>query len=184
MADRYDIEGKRRMTPEPPPKQESPVVRVGMIERFFNNHVKVIAMVCTLLVIGACFWGIERLKSAGVFDENKDYEGIPIEMNTVIGLEDKPEVLRWSDLKGFTYEELSRSYVASEGGALYCVRRYPLNGGGWTLLAGGFLEEDDDKLEYVILKKSGESDTTFYLHSGEDLSLFLRRNGYNGYTLD
>ena len=178
MAYRYDEEGKEIEKKDSYTVKTEEVVRVGWIERFFNNHVKVIAMLCTLLVVGACFWGIERLKESGVFEENKDYEGIPITMNVVIGLEDKPETLHWSDLKGFSYEELSRSYVESEGGKLYCARRYSLDNGEWTLLAGGFLEEEKGELEYAILKKNGSSDTTFYLHSGEDLLLFLRRNGY------
>ena len=72
MAYRYDEEGKKIETKASYATKTEEIVRVGWVERFFNNHVKVIAMLCTLLVVGACFWGIERLKESGVFEENKE----------------------------------------------------------------------------------------------------------------
>ena len=173
------IEKKARERAE---RRSGETVRVGVFERFMNNHVRLIAVICTVIVIVLCFVAIEALSRSDFFadGENESFEGTAMSLGFVNALSEKTSPIVWKDLDGYTYDTLSSSQIDD---GTYVVRRYEVEGGVLSVLVGGYID-GLTVVEYANVYHADLHDFSFPLMGTGDLMDYLEKNGYKHVTDD
>lgn len=153
--------------------REHEVVRVSAIERFWNDHIRLIVVIATILVIIFVFYLLELLARGDIgFFQEDSFEGTTMPMTYVRGLAEKPEALTWMDFKDFSY--VTYSDTDADGG--FRVRVYETEGGEWEIMVGG-KKKDGAVVSYATLYRVGNTDISFDLMGYDDIDRFLEKHG-------
>ena len=153
-------------------KQNEPPQKTGFFGQFLDNHVRLIAAVCTVIVLLGIGMGIEALMTADFRGGND--KGEAITMNVLNGLSEKTSPITWKDLERFSYDTVSEN--KSDDGT-YVLRRYAVEGGVLSVVVGGFTEGEGftGNIAYAEVKHHSDFDFSFSLLEDEDLSGYLEQ---------
>ena len=158
---------KRRDSDEETPKRTSP------FGQFLDNHVRLIAALCTVLAILLVFVGIEVLVRSNLIGGEKE-DGKAMTMNYLNALSTRNGALYWDDFRGISYETVS-SNKSEEG--TYVLRRYKIDGEVLSLLVGGYVEGEafTGTVAYAEVKHRSDFDFSFSLLEDDDLLGYLEK---------
>lgn len=158
---------KRRTSEEETPK------RTGFFGQFLDNHIRLIAALCTVLAILLVFVGIEVLVRSNMLGGDKA-EGKPMTMNYLNALSMRNGGIYWDDLRELSYETLS-SNKSEEG--TYVLRRYAVEGGVLSVLVGGYVDGEayTGAVAYAEVKHNSNFDFSFSLLEDYDLLGYLEK---------
>lgn len=152
------------------PEEETPK-RTGFFGQFLDNHIRLIAALCTVLAILLVFVGIEVLVRSNALGGKKE-EGKEMTMNYLNALSSRNGPLAWEDFRGLTYDTIS-SDESEEG--TYVLRRYSVEGGVLSLLVGGYVDGEayTGAIAYAEVKHRNYFEFSFSLLEDEDFLGYL-----------
>ena len=150
----------------------------GPIERFFDNHVRLIAAVSTILVI-VCTWITADFALNGnpfVKKPVAETEGKAIPITYVHGLGEKNEALTWKDFEAFSYKTVS-SNEYEEG--RYEIRRYAVEWDKLTVTVSGYTDGSKytGKVEYATVNCIEDFSFRFSLLEQDGFLSYLEESG-------
>lgn len=179
-SERVDTNAEYRKLPE----EEIEVKGDGYHrEGFFGSHIRLITFIITLTLVLTVLgpWGIDKLVSI----KRNDYDGKDVTdkknmtVAELIEIADKGVNLRWSDLDGFNYTDLSYNYKdeKTKKKATYYIRDYAV-GEGLVLKVQGYSVSGAPGYAQLYLYKDDGSEYLPDIRT-DDVEAFLKSNGYD-----
>ena len=140
--------------------------------RFADNHIRLIAALCTIAVLLAAFFAFDAFLRRNAGGNESDFDGDVMKMQTLQGLSMKTPPLTWEDFKGKSFEAVS-SDEGDEG--TYVLRRYKVEGGVLSVMVGGYVDGEayTGNISYAEVKHKDEFDFSFSLIEDDDLLSYL-----------
>ena len=178
-SERVDAEVSYKKLPE----EEIEVEGGHHKEKFFDSHVRLITFIISLTLVLTVLgpWGIDQL----IAMRRNDYAGEDVTdgknmtVTDLLTLSDKGKALKWSDLDGFNYTDLSYNYKdeKTKKKKTYYIRDYSVGDGLLLKVQGYSLSGAPGYVQLYLYKDDGNSVFLSDIRV-EDVEKFLRDNGY------
>ena len=147
------------------------------VDRFFDNHVRLIAAIATVFVI-VFVWIVSDFAFNGNPFRKKPVvepeKTIPI--TYVHGLGEKNEAITWKDFSAFSYTTISRNDYAD---GTYVIRRYTVEWDKLTVTVSGYINGSgyNGQVEYATVNYIDDFTFRFSLIEDDGFLEYLEESG-------
>lgn len=146
------------------------------VERFVDDHVRLIAAVSTILVIVIVWLVTDFTLNGSPFKNQSTDSEKKIPITYVHGLSEKNGALSWKDFAAFSYQTVSQDKYDD---GIYEMRQYTLEGDKLSVTVAGFTDGKayTGYVEYATVNYVKDFDFSFSLLEDDDFLAYLEEYG-------